>query len=114
MDSEAAARDYYRAIDERDWDALEEILGADFVQVRGDRTLDGRDSFVSFMRDKRPDPDTEHVVDAVYTGEDGVAVEGRLLRGSGEEWFRFVDVFECGGNEEGEKEGFVELRTYSR
>ncbi len=93
---EQLAREYYRAIDEDDYDDLAAVLAADFVQERGDMTLDGREAFVSFMRDERPEKDTEHVVETVYSGPTGVAVRGRLLRASGEEWFEFVDVFDVG------------------
>jgi ketosteroid isomerase-like protein len=91
---EALVRDYYRAIDEGDYAALEDLLAPDFVQHRPDRTLEGRDRFIEFMRDERPDPDTTHELAAVFGGEGGVAAEGRLLRASGAEWFRFVDVFD--------------------
>lgn len=91
---EQLAREYYRAIDEDDYDDLAAVLAADFVQERGDMTLEGREAFVSFMRDRRPEKDTEHVVETVYVGPTGVAVRGRLLRPSGEEWFEFVDVFD--------------------
>jgi ketosteroid isomerase-like protein len=91
---EALAREYYRAIDEDDYEALESVLAPDFVQERGDMTLEGRERFVAFMRDERPDRTTEHVVETVYSGPTGVAVRGRLLRASGAVWFEFVDVFD--------------------
>ncbi len=95
MTPEALAREYYRAIDEDDYDALASVLAPDFVQDRGDITLEGRDRFVAFMRDERPVTDTEHVIETVYTGPTGAAVRGRLLRPSGEEWFEFIDVFDA-------------------
>lgn len=94
MTPTALAREYYRAIDEDEYEALEAVLAQDFVQERGDMTLAGRDRFVSFMRDERPVTDTDHVVEQVYSGPTGVAVRGRLLRPTGEEWFEFVDVFD--------------------
>ena len=96
MTPEELAREYYRAIDEDEYDALAAVLAPDFVQERGDMTLDGRDRFVSFMREGRPERDTEHVVETIYSGPTGVAVNGRLLHADGREWFEFVDVFDVG------------------
>ncbi len=93
MDGSEAAREYYRAIDEDDYAALSALLVDDFVHERPDRTVEGREAFVSFMRSGRPETDTEHVLDAVYESGDRVAAEGRLLRSDGTEWFGFVDVF---------------------
>ena len=47
------------------------------------------------MRDERPDTETSHEVEAVYSTEtgDSVAVRGRLFRADGSVWFGFVDVF---------------------
>jgi len=93
-DPEALAREYYRAIDAGDYDALAAVLHPEFVQERGDRTLEGREAFVRFMREERPVTDTTHDVDAVYKGPGGVAVRGRLLRDDGSTWFGFCDVFD--------------------
>jgi ketosteroid isomerase-like protein len=106
--SEEAAREYYRAIDEGDYEALRAVLAEGFRQERGDRTLDDREEFLRFMRDDRPQTDTTHVVDAVYERAGGVAVEGRLLRADGSEWFAFVDAFDV------EDERLTDLRTYTR
>ncbi|WP_254545570.1 nuclear transport factor 2 family protein [Halomarina pelagica] len=135
MDAADLAREYYRAIDEADYDALATVLAPDFVHDRPDRTIEGRDAFVRFMREERPDPDTTHELDAVFLdgerdereegrdargeGRDGrekrhdgrgagVACEGRVLRADGGEWFRFVDVFAV---EDGALAG---LTTYAR
>jgi ketosteroid isomerase-like protein len=118
MDAATLAREYYRAIDEADYDALADLLAPGFVHERPDRTLDGRERFVRFMREERPATDTTHELDAVYlsagavdaandadaddaTGTDGdatgVAARGRLLRADGSEWFRFVDAFAVEG-----------------
>lgn len=115
----APARDYYRAIDEGAYDDLRELLAEGFVQHRPDRRLDGAAAFVRFMREERPETDTTHVVEHIYSADDGearaddarngarVAVEGRLERASGETWFRFVDVFVV-------RDGLLrELRTYT-
>ncbi len=98
------ARAYYRTIDDGDYVALRDLLADAFVQHRPDRTLEGADAFVRFMREERPETDTTHVVERVYRAGDGsddadpdtdahVAVEGRLERANGETWFRFVDTF---------------------
>jgi ketosteroid isomerase-like protein len=104
------ARAYYEAIDAGDYDRLASLLAPDFRHVRPDMTHEGRDAFVSFMRDDRPQTDTTHVVDAVLVSETGaehVAVEGRILDSDSEELFGFVDVFGFDG------ERVVELRTYT-
>ena len=102
----ALAREYYRAIDAGEYDALEAVLDPGFVHVRGDMTLRGREAFVAFMAEKRPEMDTTHEVERVYTGPGGVAVQGRLRRADGELFFRFVDVFEVA-------ERLAHLVTYS-
>ena len=101
------ARAYYRAIDAGDYDALADLLAPHFVHERPDRTLDGRDRFVAFVRDERPRTDTAHEIDAVFEGSDGVAVRGRLLTADGDELFAFVDAFDVEGGE------LVGLTTYT-
>lgn len=105
-----SARAYYAAIDAGDYEALASLLAPEFRQVRPDRTLDGSEEFVSFMRDERPQTDTSHVVDGVFVGDgsDSVAVQGRLLDSGDERLFGFVDVFEFG--DDGRIAG---LRTYT-
>ncbi|WP_435073037.1 nuclear transport factor 2 family protein [Halorubrum sp. HHNYT27] len=93
-DREALARAYYDALDAGDYERLSGLLHPEFVQQRPDRTFEGRDRFVAFMRDERPMTDTTHAVDAVYPSGPGVAVRGRLLDADGEEVFAFVDVFD--------------------
>lgn len=105
------ARAYYAAIDADDYDALAELLAPEFRHVRPDMTHEGRDAFVSFMRDDRPQTETTHVVDAVLVDDDDatqVAVEGRLLDSDDEELFGFVDVFAFDTERR-----VVELRTYT-
>lgn len=97
MDAVTLVERYYETIDAGAYDALRRLLVDDFHQERPDRTLDGADRFVGFMREERPDPDTSHEVQAVFEREGGVAVQGRLLRADGSEWFRFVDVFTVDG-----------------
>ena len=106
MDADGLVQAYYDAIDDGDYDALRDLLAPGFEHVRPDRTLSGREAFVSFMRDDRPQTDTAHVLDAVYDGRDGIAARGRLLDDDGE-IFAFVDVFEL-------SEGTIQgLRTYA-
>ena len=93
-DAAALARAYYEAVDAGEYDRLRSLLAPDFVQRRPDRTFEGRDRFVAFMRDERPNTDTTHAVERVYPAGPGVAVRGRLLDADGDELFAFVDVFD--------------------
>ncbi len=95
MDGHDLAAEYYRTIDEDEYETLASILADGFVHYRPDMTLDGRDRFVSFMRDERPVSDTEHTIEAVYATDDDerIAAEGELVRADGDVWFRFVDTF---------------------
>ncbi len=106
-DPEALVRGHYRDLDAGDYDGLAGRLTPGFRHVRGDRTLEGREAFVRFMRDERPQTDTAHAIDAVYAGDGEVAARGRLLRADGSVWFGFVDVFSL---EDGR---LAELVTYS-
>ena len=108
MDGKALAREYYRSIDDDEYDALAGVLSEGFVHRRPDTTIGSRDAFVTFMREERPERDTTHVVESVYCDENGdAAVEGRLLDPNGEEWFRFVDTFDIGDD------GIECVRTYT-
>lgn len=109
MDRRDAAMAYYEAIDAGDYDRLRALLAPDFVQHRPDRTLDGPESFVRFMREERPRTDTEHVVEAVGVDDDAAAVfvEGRLRTADGTDLFGFVDVHRVGDA------GIESLRTYT-
>lgn len=103
IDPVARVRRYYRTIDQGAYDALADLLASDFVQVRTDRTLEGRAAFLRFMREDRPATDTTHEIDAIYrdprgepsaeSSADEVAVRGRLRRADGSIWFGYVDVF---------------------
>lgn len=108
MDQTAVARAYYDALDEGDYDRLAELLAPEFTQRRPDRTFEGPDRFVQFMREERPQTDTSHPIDAVYERADGVAVEGRLLASDGSRIATFVDVFSF------EAERITGIRTYTR
>lgn len=92
-DREATARRYYRSLDEHDYDRLAAVLTESFVHERPDRTLEGRERFVQFMREERPQTDTSHPLDAVYVDGDRLAIEGRLLASDGSQIAGFVDVF---------------------
>ena len=91
--ADRTVRAYYEAIDAGEYDRLAELLDPEFVHDRPDRTLDGRDRFVAFMREERPMTDTEHVVKRTYANRSGRAVRGRLLDAAGDELFGYVDVF---------------------
>jgi hypothetical protein len=70
---EAVGR-YYEAIDAGAYDDLRGLLAPAFVHDRPDRTFEGRERFVAFMRDERPDPDTTHELTGIYV--DATAVPG--------------------------------------
>ena len=109
MDGPDTAREYYRAIDEDDYAALSDLIADGFVHGRPNRTIEGREEFVAFMRSGRPETDTEHVLEAIYEATAGnrVAAEGRLVAPDGTEWFGFVDVFVV------DDDGITRLRTYA-
>ncbi|KAA9408501.1 nuclear transport factor 2 family protein [Haloarcula hispanica] len=107
-------RAYYDAIDGDDYDQLTSLLAPSFVHNRPDRTIEGRDRFVQFMREERPQTDTTHPVDALYCRQEDSAVEpadgdnmetvevvarGRLLDADGERIVGFVDVFTFAGDD---------------
>lgn len=102
------AREYYRAIDEHDYEALSSLLAPEFTHDRPDRTIDGREAFVRFMREERPETDTFHEIADVFRSDHAVAAQGVLNHTSGEKWFEFVDVFSV------EDGAIVSLKTYSR
>jgi len=103
------AREYYRALDEHDDEALAAVLAPGFVHDRPDMTLEGRDRFVRFMREERPQTDTSHPVDGVFESADGnVAVRGRLLAADGAHIAAFVDVFTV------EEDAVTRVDTFTR
>ena len=108
MELTGTARAYYRALDEHEYDLLADLLSSDFTHDRPDRTIEGRDRFVRFMREERPQTETSHPIDGVYEREQGVAVEGRLLDADGELIVCFVDLFSFEG------ESIDGIRTYTR
>jgi ketosteroid isomerase-like protein len=115
MDSDAAAsgrglvETYYDAVDAGDYDRLASVLAPDVVHDRPDRTLSGRETFVSFMRDSRPETETRHEVTATYRADDGGRVaRGRLVGADGGVRFDFVDVFDVGDD------GIRRIETFVR
>lgn len=117
-DGAERARAYYRALDEGDYDRLADLLAAEFVHDRPDRTIDGRERFVAFMREERPQTDTDHRVEAVFAAREGVgsrdgeaggsiAVQGRLLAADGSVITGFVDVFSL------DDAGIERIETYT-
>jgi ketosteroid isomerase-like protein len=102
------ARAYYEALDAGDYDRFADLLASGVVHERPDRTIEGRDALVGFMRDDRPQKGTSHEVRDVYESSDGAAAEGRLRDADGNLLFEFADAFEF---EDGR---IVRVRTYTR
>ncbi|GCF13636.1 hypothetical protein Harman_15710 [Haloarcula mannanilytica] len=117
------ARAYYDAIDGDDYDQLTSLLAPSFVHDRPDRTIEGRERFVRFMREERPQTDTTHPLDGLYHSPesgreepadgdepetDEIVVRGRLLDADGERIVGFVDVFTFVGDD------IERIETYTR
>lgn len=101
MDRREVVRRYYDAIDGGEYGRLRDLLAPEFSQERPDRTFDGRDEFVRFMRDERPRTDTEHVLEELCVSADGsgpatVFARGSLRAADGDVLFGFVDVHRVG------------------
>jgi len=98
---ERTVRSFYAAIDEGAYDRLERLLDPSFVHRRPDRTLDGWEQFVRFMREERPRTDTEHVLTTLCVSTDDTPAtafaRGRLRSADGEDLFGFVDVHRVDG-----------------
>ena len=115
MNPPETARSFYAAIDEERYDDLADLLAVEFVHQRPDRTFEGRETFVDFMREDRPRTDTSHAIDAVYVGENGssttpgheVAVRGQLFGANDDRLFGFVDVHTV------EDGSVARIRTYT-
>ncbi|WP_227353245.1 nuclear transport factor 2 family protein [Haladaptatus salinisoli] len=108
MNAESAVRGYYDAIDAHDYETFAGLLAPDVVHRRPDRTIEGRETLVGFMRDDRPDKRTTHEVRRVFEGGASAVAEGRLLDSGGEELFAFVDAFSISDGR------IEEIRTYTR
>ncbi|QLG48841.1 nuclear transport factor 2 family protein [Natrinema halophilum] len=100
-------RRYYDALDEHNYDALENALTADFVQHRPDRSFDSREEFIEFMRKKRPEADTNHELESIVASDAQVAVRGRVTEDE-VTIFEFADFFEITAGR------LARLETYSR
>ena len=107
VEGRALVRRYYDALDEHDYEALEAVLSPEFTQHRPDRTFENRDTFIEFMREGRPNPDTRHELESVITTGDRAAVRGRVTDG-GTTLFEFADFFEV------QADRIRHLETYSR
>ena len=105
----STARAYYDTLDSHDYDRLESLLAPDFVHDRPELTLDGREQFIQFMREERPETDTTHPIDRIYRtgGTDELAVRGRLVDRNGETLAGFVDIFSFDSGE------IVRIQTYT-
>ncbi|ELZ96540.1 hypothetical protein C440_05313 [Haloferax mucosum ATCC BAA-1512] len=109
-DATYLARQYYTAIDHDGYDMLRNLLDPDFVQQREDMRLDGREEFVSFMRDDRPQKDTRHVIDRYIQSksDDEIVVRGHLEDSNGGAIFVFLDRFRARDGK------LAELKTFTR
>lgn len=109
MDAVALVERYYESLDAHEYDALEDVLDPEFVQQRPDRRFEGREAFVEFMREGRPNEDTRHDLEDVLADGGNVAVRGRVVDDeTGSALFEFADFFEL------EDGAIVRLETYSR
>ena len=93
MDQSTLVADYYRCLDDHEYETLASLLHPDFVQHRPDRSFDGREAFVEFMETGRPNTDTTHRVDTLLESPASLAAYGRLFDTEGSELFEFIDVF---------------------
>ncbi|MFH5799659.1 nuclear transport factor 2 family protein [Haladaptatus sp. CMAA 1911] len=108
MDSEAVVRAYYDSIDAHDYETFAGLLTPDVVHDRPDRTIEGRDALVSFMRDDRPNKETSHELSRIEENGTTATAEGRLLDADGEEMFAFEDDFSI------EEDRIARIRTRTR
>jgi ketosteroid isomerase-like protein len=93
MDQSTLVEEYYRCLDDDEYETLRSILHPEFIQQRPDRSFESREAFVEFMRTERPQTDTTHRVDTLLESADGLAASGRLFDAEGSELFEFIDVF---------------------
>jgi ketosteroid isomerase-like protein len=107
MDQSTLVDDYYRCLDDDEYETLRSILHPEFVQQRPDRSFEGREAFVEFMQSGRPNTDTTHRVDTLLESAEGLAAAGRLFDAEGNEMFEFIDVFRF------EEEQILAVDTYS-
>lgn len=98
-DKKALVRAYYESLDSHAYDRLESLLAPEFVHDRPEMTLDGREAFVQFMREKRPEMETTHRVETIFETGQGraLATQGELLDTNGERIIGFVDIVSVSG-----------------
>jgi ketosteroid isomerase-like protein len=114
----AVARAYYQALDSHDYEVLSDLLASEFVHDRPEMRLEGRERFVRFMREERPQTDTTHELDGLYTAdgsgggdaeaETEVLARGRLLDADGERIVAFADAFTVANGRA------TQIETYTR
>ncbi len=93
MDQSTLVEEYYRCLDDDEYETLRSILHPEFVQQRPDRSFESREAFVEFMQSGRPQTETTHHVDTLLESAEGLAASGRLFDAEGSELFEFIDVF---------------------
>ncbi len=93
MDQSTLVEEYYRCLDDDEYETLRSILYPEFVQQRSDRRFESREAFVEFMESGRPQTETTHRVDTLLESAEGLAASGRLFDAEGSELFEFIDVF---------------------
>lgn len=84
---------YYRSLDNHKYDKLKDILYPEFTHYRPDRTIETRKSFISFMKNQRPNKNTTHKIDEIYTKKKEIAIKGQLQKNQNKKLFEFIDVF---------------------
>jgi len=94
MDQSTLVAEYYRCLDDDEYETLRSILHPEFIQQRPDRAFKSREAFVEFMRSERPQTDTTHRVDTLLESAGSLAASGRLFDAEGGELFEFIDVFQ--------------------
>ncbi len=84
---------YYNSLDNHRYETLKEILDPEFIHFRPDRTIKTRKSFISFMEDERPDKNTKHKINKIYTKKQEIATRGQLQKNKNKKLFEFIDIF---------------------
>lgn len=98
MDQSTLVAEYYRCLDDDEYETLRSILHPEFVQQRPDRRFEGRAAFVEFMQTERPQTDTTHRIEDVLESTTHIATYGTLFDAEDTEIFSFIDVFRFDDN----------------